>query len=218
MSLITVDALGKSFDDGRGQRWILRNLSLAVGCGERLVLWGPSGSGKSTLLGLIAGNLLPEEGSVVFDHDGRFVVSSASERERTDYRRRHLGYIFQFFNLIPTLRVGENVLLPIEINGLGERSKEALERLDVLGVADRIDDYPDTLSGGEQQRVAIARALAHAPPLVLADEPTGNLDARNARVVIDLLWRESERSGAALIVATHNERIAARADAVIELP
>lgn len=221
MSIITVDGLGKYFDDGRGQRWILRNLSLAVDPGERLALWGPSGSGKSTLLGLIAGNLLPEEGSIVFDHGERIVVSSGSERERTAYRRRYLGYIFQFFNLIPTLRVGENVLLPVEINGLdaqgGTHRTRALERLSVLGVADRINDYPETLSGGEQQRVAIARALAHAPPLVLADEPTGNLDARNAEAVIDLLWRESERSGAALIIATHSERIAARADAVIEL-
>ena len=132
------------------------------------------------------------------------------------FRRRHLGFIFQFFNLVPTLTVAENVILPLELNRLPERSG-ALARLETLGLGHCADRFPDTLSGGEQQRVAIARALAHEPAIVLADEPTGNLDGANAELVTDLLWQETERAGCALVVATHNQRIADRADEVIAL-
>ena len=181
-------------------------------------LWGPSGSGKSTLLNLMAGILVPDEGTVVF-HDANgdtLDVSSASERQRVHFRRRHLGFIFQFFNLVPTLTVAENVILPLELNRLGGRSR-ALARLDTLGIADCAGRFPETLSGGEQQRVAIARALAHEPAIVLADEPTGNLDGDNAELVTDLLWQETDRAQCALVVATHNRSIADRADEVIAL-
>ena len=186
--------------------------------GRTTALWGPSGSGKSTLLKVMAGILVPDEGAVVF-HDangGTLEVSSASERQRVRFRRRHLGFIFQFFNLVPTLTVAENVILPLELNGLTGRS-DALARLETLGLAHCADRFPQTLSGGEQQRVAIARALAHQPAVVLADEPTGNLDANNADAVTELLWQETARARCALVVATHNQRIAEKADELIAL-
>ena len=207
------------FHDGSDQRRVPKPVQFALDAGGTTVLWGPSGAGKSTLLNLMAGILVPDEGRVRFHRpDGEvFEVSEAPERERVRYRRRHLGFIFQFFNLVPTLTVAENVLLPLELNRLGDKRDDALARLATLGIADCADRFPETLSGGEQQRVAIARALAHGPDLVLADEPTGNLDADNAERVIGLLWQEVRRLGCSLAVATHNKRIADRADQVVEL-
>ena len=144
-------------------------------------------------------------------------MSDAAERARVRFRRRQLGFVFQFFNLVPTLTVAENVLLPLELNRLPERRHGALARLDELGVGHCADRFPDTLSGGEQQRVAIARALAHTPPVVLADEPTGNLDSRSADMVTDALWQATAGAASSLVIATHNERIAARADRLIDL-
>ena len=186
--------------------------------GRTTALWGPSGSGKSTLLSLMAGILVPDEGAVVFHgaNGDSLDVSSASERQRVHFRRRHLGFIFQFFNLVPTLTVAENVILPLELNRLTGRSG-ALARLETLGLAHCADRFPETLSGGEQQRLAIVRALAHQPAVVLADEPTGNLDADNAEAVTELLWRETQLAQCALVVATHSQRIADRADEVIAL-
>ena len=167
----------------------------------------------------MAGILLPDAGSIRFHApDGdRLLVSEASERARVSFRRRRIGFIFQFFNLVPTLTVAENVLLPLELNGLAERREEALARLDALGVGHCRSRFPQTLSGGEQQRVAIARALAHRPPVVLADEPTGNLDGGNAARVAELLWQAVAEAGCALVLATHNERLARRADTLVEL-
>jgi putative ABC transport system ATP-binding protein len=135
-----------------------------------------------------------------------------SKRDRAAYRRRNVGYVFQFFNLVPTLTVAENVRLPLVLSGREELLDEALARLTDLGLGDRANDFPSRLSGGEQQRVAIARALAHHPSLVLADEPTGNLDATQAEQVIELLWRHTRGLNAALLVATHSERVAGAAD------
>ena len=216
--LLEIDNVVMRFGDGAGERLVLSGLSLALYRGEKVVLWGPSGSGKSTLLGLVAGLTKPTSGSIrFFPADGEPIsLHEASEATRSAYRRRFIGYIFQFFNLIPTLTVAENVELPLEVNGRADVA-EALARLDALSLADHLDDFPTTLSGGEQQRVAIARALAHGPSLVLADEPTGNLDRENAELVTELLWREVDQAGTGLIVATHSEAIAARADRVIEL-
>ena len=222
MALLSVQAVGKRFDDGGVERWVLRDVTCEVAAGATTALWGPSGCGKSTLLNLMAGILVPDAGSVHFNEPSgaTFDISTAGERQRVRFRRRRIGFIFQFFNLVPTLTVAENVALPLELNGLlraqGQRQR-ALERLAALGVAHCGERFPNTLSGGEQQRVAIARALAHAPALVLADEPTGNLDGDNARRVVDLLWAAVREAGSALVVATHNERIAAKADTVIEL-
>ena len=218
MAAIEVAQAVKHFVDGDGVRRVPGAVDFVAQSGRTTALWGPSGTGKSTLLNMMAGILVPDEGAIRFrDTNGAtFDVSEASERRRVRYRRRHVGFIFQFFNLVPTLTVAENVILPVELNGLGERAS-ALARLEALGVADCADRFPETLSGGEQQRVAIARALAHGPAIVLADEPTGNLDADNAATVTELLWRAAEHAGCGLVVATHNQRIAERADDVIAL-
>lgn len=219
-TLATLEASGavKHFDDGRGSRRVPAPVRFTLESGRTTALWGPSGSGKSTLLELIAGILVPDEGTIRFCGTGgeTFEVSRAPERQRVLYRRRHLGIIFQFFNLVPTLTVAENVMLPLALNRLADPGS-ALRRLETLGIAECGDRFPETLSGGEQQRVAIARALAHEPAILLADEPTGNLDADNAETVTDLLWREAKRSGCGLVVATHDRRIAERADEVVAL-
>jgi len=219
LAVLTVTGVGKRFADGGNSRWVLKDVGFTVDAGQTVALWGPSGSGKSTLLSILAGIVLPDAGSVGFcGPDGApFVVSDAAERDRVRFRRRQLGFVFQFFNLVPTLTVAENVLLPLELNRLPERRSAALARLDALGVGHCADRFPETLSGGEQQRVAIARALAHTPPVVLADEPTGNLDSRSATRVTDALWQATASAASALVIATHNERIAARADRLIDL-
>lgn len=219
MAVLTVSGVGKRFADGRESRWVLKDVGFTVEAGESIALWGPSGSGKSTLLNILAGIVLPDAGSVSFvaPSGAPFLVSDAAERARVRFRRRQLGFVFQFFNLVPTLTVAENVLLPLELNRLPERRSAALARLDELGVGHCSARFPDTLSGGEQQRVAIARALAHTPPVVLADEPTGNLDSRSAAAVTDALWEATASAASSLVIATHNERIAARADRMIEL-
>ena len=219
MTLLTLAGVGKRFDDGGKTRWVLEDVNAAVDGGGAVAVWGPSGSGKSTLLNLIAGLIVPDAGTIRFHagNEDAVEVSSANARRRVAFRRRQIGFIFQFFNLVPTLTVAENILLPLQLNGLMAQRDDALARLDTLGVGDCRERFPNTLSGGEQQRVAIARALAHSPPLLLADEPTGNLDARNAALVADLLWKTAVDAGCALVIATHNERIAARADASIEL-
>ena len=219
MTLLALAGVGKRFDDGGKTRWVLEDVNTAVDGGGAVAVWGPSGSGKSTLLNLIAGLIVPDAGTIRFhaSNEDAVEVSSANARRRVAFRRRQIGFIFQFFNLVPTLTVAENILLPLQLNGLMAQRGDALARLDALGVGECRERFPNTLSGGEQQRVAIARALAHSPPLLLADEPTGNLDARNAALVADLLWKTAADAGCALVIATHNERIAARADASIEL-
>ena len=216
-TLLEVDGVSKSYRDGSRHRPVLAEVSFRVQAGAAVALCGPSGCGKSTLLNILAGILQPESGTVRFRGAGTaFTVSAGNERERARFRRNQVGMVFQFFNLVPTLTAAENVLLAVELAGAGD-AERALRRLEALGLGARRDAFPAYLSGGEQQRVAIARALAADPPLVLADEPTGNLDRANADQVIDALWRETGEAGAALVIATHSERIAARADRVIEL-
>ena len=216
-TLLEVAGVSKSFRDGGRDRSVLADVSFRVEAGTAVALRGPSGCGKSTLLNIVAGILQPDSGTVHFHGDeASFIVSAGNEQERAWFRRRRVGMVFQFFNLVPTLTAAENVRLAVELAGHGDAGR-ALGRLEALGLGARRDAFPAFLSGGEQQRVAIARALAAEPPLVLADEPTGNLDRTNADQVIDALWRETGESGAALLIATHSERIAARADRVIEL-
>lgn len=225
---LTVTALDKSFRDGDQLRPVLENVSFDTGPGEVLALMGPSGSGKSTLLNLLAGLLEPDAGSIALSleeqgpqsgrpAEGVLALSAGTVAMRTRLRRRHIGYVFQFFNLIPTLTVRENVLLPLELNGLESLAEEALERATKLGLADRLDDFPAHLSGGERQRTAIARAMAHRPALVLADEPTGNLDAETAERVVDLLVAEVRELASTLVMATHSEAIGRRADQILHL-
>ncbi|HEX7036531.1 MAG TPA: ABC transporter ATP-binding protein [Pseudomonadales bacterium] len=216
--ILEVAGLGKAYADGRGRRRVLQDVHLELDAGEVVALRGPSGSGKTTLLNLVAGLLEPDGGRIRLTVDGRTVpLDELDEPARTAVRRAHIGYVFQFFNLVPTLTVRENVLLPLELNRRQDLAPRALERLAGLGLDDRHDAFPGELSGGERQRVAIARALAHEPVLVLADEPTGNLDADNADRVAGLLWQEVRRLGSALLIATHDSDIAARADRVLPM-
>jgi len=216
--VLALRGVTKSYLDGGQRRSIFTGLGLELRAGEVLAVVGPSGSGKSTLLNLVAGTLVPDAGEILLTTPrGRFDLTALDDAGRVALRRRELGYVFQFFNLVPTLTVRENVLLPLELNGLMDLAGRSLARAAALGLTPRLDAFPEALSGGERQRAAIARALAHEPPLVLADEPTGNLDRRRADQVADLLWREVRDAGAALLVATHDAEVAARADQLLEL-
>lgn len=236
--LVQLEQLSKAYTEAGRSHTVLDGLSGEFRNGEFVCLLGKSGSGKSTLLNLISGIDTPSSGEV-FVQAPRVAVPDAaldpvqngqekssqplsltalSERERTLFRRRHIGIIFQFFNLIPTLTVLENVTLPLELAGSGrdttQRAQMLLER---VGLGDRLRTYPDRLSGGEQQRVAIARALAHDPLLILADEPTGNLDEETGDTVLELLLELTRDAGKTLIMATHATDVAARADRVLYL-
>ncbi|MFA5515012.1 MAG: ABC transporter ATP-binding protein [Desulfuromonadales bacterium] len=212
--LIRLRGLSKIYPEGERQRIVFQNLDADFGRGEMVALIGRSGSGKSTLLNLISGIDLPTGGKVEI---GGAVLTGLSERERTLFRRRHIGFIFQFFNLIPTLTVLENLLLPLELNGKigAEERRRAADLLARVGLADRPDSYPDRLSGGEQQRLACARALVHRPQLILADEPTGNLDAETGALVMALLDDLVRQAGVTLLLVTHSRELAGRADRVL---
>ena len=213
---VELSGVHKAYGEGSRRRDVLRGADLAVQVSERLAVVGPSGSGKSTLLNVLSGIDLPDSGRVAVHGVD---TATLSERDRTLLRRSQIGFVFQFFNLIPTLTVLENLLLPVEL--VGGRSAEgrsrARELLDVVELSDRGDDFPDVLSGGEQQRVAIARALVHRPKLVLADEPTGNLDGETEARVVGLLDTMVVEEGATLIVVTHSPTLAARMDRVVRL-
>lgn len=211
--VVRLDNLTKSFREGAQERHVLRSLNSSFEQGAFTAVLGRSGSGKSTLLNLISGIEQPTAGDV-YVRD--VAITRLSERERTLFRRDHIGFIFQFFNLIPTLTVLENVLLPQELAGRDNRAA-SLALLERVGLADRLDTFPDKLSGGEQQRVAIARALAHNPDLVLADEPTGNLDGATGERVLALLLDLTRDAGRSLIMVTHSRQIASRADHVLRM-
>ena len=214
--LLRIAGLSKGYREGGGYHPILSNADASVRMGEFVVLLGPSGSGKSTLLNLISGIDAPDSGEVLLDGAS---LTEMTESERTLFRRRHIGFVFQFFNLIPTLTVEENLLLPLELNGrLGaEERRKASSLLEEVGLGGRESTYPDRLSGGEQQRVAVARALVHDPVLVLADEPTGNLDEETGKKTLDLLVSMVSSAGKTLFAVTHSRDIAARADRVFRI-
>lgn len=214
--LLRLQNVAHGYREAEGWREVLRGVDLKVNKGEQMALVGQSGSGKSTLLHLMGGLDSPRSGRILFEG---IDLSDLAEPRRTLWRRQHVGFIYQFFNLIPTLTVIENVLLPLELNGISESASrhEGLDLLKEVGLADRADTYPDRLSGGEQQRVAIVRALIHQPPLVLADEPTGNLDAGTGEQVLDLLDRLVRAKGHTLILVTHSAEVARRADRVVRL-
>ena len=189
---------------------------MGIAAGERVAILGPSGSGKSTLLNVISGIDLPDAGTV---RVGEVDLTGLDERGRTIFRRERLGFVFQFFNLIPTLTVLENLLLPLELNGrLGaEERMRAEDLLGAVGLGDRAGAFPDLLSGGEQQRVAVARAIVHRPRLVLADEPTGNLDEDTGRTVMGILDDLVDRDALTLLVVTHSRELASRMDRVLRV-
>jgi putative ABC transport system ATP-binding protein len=214
--LVALRGVSKSFVEGETRHQVLQEVDLEVRPGEFVALLGRSGSGKSTLLNLISGIDAPDAGSI--DVAG-IPLHRVGEQERSLFRRRHIGIVFQFFNLLPTLTVAENVLLPMQLNEIDDNgARAAVGRLLAhVGLEDRADSFPDRLSGGEQQRVAIARALAHDPELVLADEPTGNLDVAIGRDVLALLLGLARDRGKTLLVATHSHEVAAHADRVLRV-
>ena len=199
-----------------GEHVVLEGIDLQIAEAEFLAVMGRSGSGKSTLLKLVGGLDMPDAGAVV--HRG-LSLNGMTERERARFRRSSLGFVFQFFNLIPTLTVRENICLPLELNGKSgvETARRTSELLAELELGDRAHRFPDELSGGEQQRVAIARALVHEPELVIADEPTGNLDLETARRVLELLSLSCRQRRTTLIVATHSREVASGADRVLRI-
>ncbi|HYH95803.1 ABC transporter ATP-binding protein [Hyalangium sp.] len=211
--LVELHDVSKAYAEGEAVREVLTGASLSLYRGEFVALIGRSGSGKSTLLNLISGIDLPTRGTVRVE--GR-ELSQLSERQRTLLRRERIGFVFQAFNLLPTLTVEENVRLPLELTGRTGAAADGRVRelLAQVGLGGRERSFPDRLSGGEQQRVAVARALAHSPPLLLADEPTGNLDEQTGRQVLDLLEGLIRRDNACALVVTHDPELAARADRV----
>jgi putative ABC transport system ATP-binding protein len=216
-AVLDVRDLHKTFVEGEATREVLRGASFVVNPGELVALVGRSGSGKSTLLNLIAGIDRPTAGEVWVAGEA---LGRLSERQRTLVRREKIGFVFQFFNLLPTLTLVENVLLPRELGGRGADAQaraDALRLLDAVGLADRAAAFPDHLSGGEQQRASLARALIHEPALVLADEPTGALDAETGNRVLALFVTMARERGTSVVLVTHSGEVAAAADRVLRL-
>ena len=215
-SFLRFHDLTKSYYEGDVRRIVLQNAHAEFQRGEITALLGKSGSGKSTLLNLISGIDTPDSGQIWVDGQD---LTAMDEKSRTLFRRAQIGFVFQFFNLIPTLTVGENVSLPLELNRMPgtEVRKKASELLDVVGLSDRWDTFPEKLSGGEQQRVALARALVHDPLLILADEPTGNLDEETGAQMMSLVARLTRDRNGTLLIVTHNPEAAAYADRVLRL-
>ncbi len=211
--IVQLKNLTKSYTEGKHGRTILDNINVTFNTGEFVLLLGQSGSGKSTLLNLISGIDAPDSGDILVNG---LAINRMSERQRTLFRRKHIGFIFQFFNLIPTLTVFENVTLAMQLNGGVSKAKEkdvhaTLER---VGLSHRKHAFPDRLSGGEQQRVAILRAILHNPTLLLADEPTGNLDEDTGKTILELLLELTRQVNKTLIMATHNPEIVPLADKI----
>ncbi|MDX1740006.1 MAG: ABC transporter ATP-binding protein [Rhodothermales bacterium] len=215
LSAVSVRSVAKSYEEGGSLRQVLKGVDLDLRVGELVVLLGRSGAGKSTLLNMIGGLDTPDSGDVIFSETH---LTRLTERERTLFRRQHIGFVFQSFNLIPTLTVLENVMLPLELSGRGGEGREvAVEHLKHVGLDDRADSFPDRLSGGEQQRVAIARALANSPLLVLADEPTGNLDFRTGGQVMRLFADLVREQGTTMLVVTHDAEFLDESDRILAM-
>lgn len=214
--ILEICNLSKTFDEGESQRIVFRELNASIRRGEFVVLLGRSGSGKSTLLNLISGIDLPTEGEVLI---GGQNLTTMTEQKRTLFRRNNIGFVFQFYNLIPTLTVIENLLLPLELkkNIEAGSKKHALQILEQVSLADRANSYPDRLSGGEQQRIAICRALIHKPLLLLADEPTGNLDVETGAEVLNLLNHLIRDNHMTTLMVTHSPEVAQLADRVMTI-
>lgn len=214
--LIQIRSLRKSYREGDTTRFIFEHFDLDIESGEFVALLGRSGSGKSTLLNLVAGIDLPDSGQIRVEENS---ITALTELQRTRFRRARVGFVFQFFNLIPTLTVAENVLLPLELNGLNtpDHRQRVFALLDHVGLGKRHNSFPERLSGGEQQRLAIVRALAHEPPLLLADEPTGNLDSDTGNQVLDLLLNLHRQANTTVLMVTHSRDIATRADRMLYL-
>ena len=212
--MIELRGVSKTVSSGGQPLTILHPLDLAVPAGQALSVVGPSGSGKSTLLGLIAGLDTPSTGEIVIDGT---TITSLGEDRLARFRGARIGFVFQFFHLLPALSALENVVVPLEIAGVADAFAKGRVLLEEVGLTDRGHHYPSQLSGGEQQRVAIARALANDPPILLADEPTGNLDSKNGRHVVDLLIEVNRSRGTTIVLVTHDRDLAARTDVTLAM-
>lgn len=214
MSILQTENLTKIYGDGENAVHALRGINLAVEKGEFTAIVGTSGSGKSTLLHMLGGLDRPTTGKVMVDGKDIF---SLSEERLTIFRRRKIGFVFQSYNLVPVLNLYENIVLPLELDGK-KIDREYIDQIaETLGLKDRLEALPNQLSGGQQQRVAIARALAGTPSIILADEPTGNLDSKTSQDVLSLLKVTSEKFGQTIVMITHNEEIAQMADRIIHI-
>ena len=214
-SIIEVRRLVKRIDSGSHEVEILRGVDFSIPARQFVAIMGPSGSGKSTLLGLLAGLDTPTEGQILLDGEE---INRLSEDQMALLRARKIGFVFQSYHLVPTLTAEENVLLPLDLAGDWRHGAErARELLESAGLADRLDHYPVQLSGGEQQRVALARAFVSKPPVVMADEPTGNLDSTNGRHVLEMLLDLNRQEQTTLILVTHDRDLASQADRLITL-
>lgn len=214
MEILKIENLSKIYGKGETAVKALDNVSFSVNKGEFVAIIGPSGSGKSTLLHLLGGVDKPSTGKVFIDHTD---IYSLDETQLAIFRRRQIGLIYQFYNLIPVLTVEENMTLPLLLDGHRVDQKQFQQIVDALGLGDRLNHLPNQLSGGQQQRVSIGRALINNPALMLADEPTGNLDSENSREIIDLLKMFNKTYNQTLIMITHDERIALQADRIITI-
>ena len=212
--MIEVRNAKKVIQNGARRVEILKGISLTIPAGQFVAIVGASGSGKSTLLGLLAGLDSPSSGEIWLDG---VPIHNLEEGQLAAVRGNKIGFVFQSYQLIPTLTALENVLLPFELNASGNGLDKARSLLKSVGLAERMDHYPIQLSGGEQQRVALARAFVVEPPIVMADEPTGNLDSTNGRLVLDLLLDRNRRAGTTLVLVTHDPEVAATADRKIVL-
>ena len=212
--MINLTNITKYYDEGNSKLTVLDNLNLSISDGEIIILLGKSGSGKSTLLNIISGIDIPNNGSIQINSQE---ITTLSEKERTLVRRKNIGFIFQFFNLVPTLTVEENLLLPLELNMIQNKFQLVKSVLEEVELSEKINVYPDKLSGGERQRVAIARALIHNPDIILADEPTGNLDYETSFKIIDLLDRVVKKKGKTMIMVTHSKDVIGLADRVLTI-
>ncbi len=213
-SVLRVEHLTKTYRSGERTLTVLRDVSFTVPEGSRCAIVGPSGSGKTTLLGLCAGLDRPTSGSVSLNG---VALNDLNEDELAQIRNQHVGFVFQTFQLIPTLTALENVVVPLELRGESGVRRQAIERLNQVGLGDRLDHYPAQLSGGEQQRVSMARAFINQPNILFADEPTGNLDGETAEKISDLLFELNEAAGTTLVLVTHNLELAQRTQRIITL-
>lgn len=213
-TILKVQQLTKIYLSGASELAVLRDVSFSLRPGSSAAVVGPSGSGKTTLLGLCAGLDRPTSGSVVVDEVD---IGALDEDARARVRRESIGFVFQNFQIMPTLTALENVMVPAELRGDKGVASHARELLGRVGLGDRLDHFPVQLSGGEQQRVALARAFINQPKLLFADEPTGNLDADTAAIIVDLIFDLNREAGTTLVLVTHDPELAARTDAVIRL-
>ncbi len=214
MEILRIENLTKTYGAGENMVRALDNVSLSIEKGEFVSIIGPSGSGKSTLLHIIGGVDRPTSGKVYMNGQD---VYAQNEEQLAIFRRREVGLIYQFYNLIPVLNVVENMTLPVLLDGRKVNEERLSELLTALSLSDRKDNLPNQLSGGQQQRVSIGRALMNAPSVMLADEPTGNLDSRNSQEIVELLKMSNRKYDQTLIVITHDENIALQADRIIAI-